>query len=60
MYSLYCSKRIQDPIEVISFIRYSDRSDLVRKPQETGSGKGTESGNSQFLLLDILVLTFNS
>ena len=70
MDSLYRSKRIQDPIQVFSSpIGCSNRSDSIlpimykkssQTPQETGSGKGTESVNSRFLLSDILVLTFNS
>ena len=65
---LYPSKRFLDPIQVSSSpIACSDKSDSIhpshptpvitrrdcKTSQETGSGKGTESGNSWFLLHDI-------
>ena len=57
---LYRPKRVQDPIQVSSSpISCSDISESIflpvivrrdcRTSQETGSGKGTESRNSQFL-----------
>ena len=57
---LYHPKWIQDPIQVSSFlIGCSDKSESIFLPviarrnrgasQETGSGKGSESGNSRFL-----------
>ena len=61
---LYCSKRFQDTIHVDSslivssnktesiFLTVTSRRD--RYPSlETGSGKGTKSGNSRFLFPDI-------
>ena len=61
---LYCLKRVQDHIQVNSSpIGCSDKSDSTvlpiiarrdpRTSQEMGSGKGTESGNSWFLLSHI-------
>ena len=56
---LYRPKRVQDPIQVSSSpIGCSDKAESIflpviarrnRRTQETGSGKGSESGNSQFL-----------
>ena len=57
---LYRPKRIQDPIQISSaLISRSDKFESVFLPviarrnrgasQETGSGKGLESGNSRFL-----------
>ena len=58
---LYLSKLVQDPIQVTS--SHMGRSDKIiqispiicekrlQTSQETGSGKGTELGNSRFLLL---------
>ena len=57
---LYRPKRVQDPIQVSSsLIGCSDKSESIFLPviarrnrgasQETGSGKGSESGNSRFL-----------
>ena len=57
---LYRPKRVQDPIQVSSsLVGCSDKSESIFLPifarknrevsQETGSGKGSESGNSGFL-----------
>ena len=59
---LYHPKRVQDPIQVgSSLIGCSNKSELIFLPiiarrnrgasQEIGKGKGSESGNSRFLLL---------
>ena len=61
---LYCSRRFQDTIQVdSSFIVSSNKTESIfltvasrrdRQPSpERGSGKGTKSGNSQFLFPDI-------
>ena len=60
---LYRTKLIQDTIhQNSSFVICSDQNESIlpicqrrdRKPsQQTGSGKGTESGNSQLLFPDI-------
>ena len=63
---LYRPKRVQGPIQVSSsLIGCSDKSESIFLPviarrnrgasQETGSGKGSESGNSRFLFPAILV-----
>ena len=57
---LYRPKRVQDPIQISSsFIGCYDKLESIflpviarrnrRASQETGSGKGSESGNSRFL-----------
>ena len=59
---LYSSKRVQDPIQVISsLIGCSDRSDLIssliaRRDRKTSQEMG--SGNSLFLLPDITSAKF--
>ena len=64
MGTLYRTKRIQDTIhQNSSFVICSDQNESIllpvsqrrdRKPsQQTGSGKGTESGNSRLLFPDI-------
>ena len=61
---LYRPKWVQDPIQVnSSLIGCSDNGESIfliiiarrncRASQETGSGKGSESGNSRFLFLAI-------
>ena len=61
---LYRTKRIQDTIhQNSSFVICSDQNESILLPvsqrrdrkssQQTGSGKGTESGNSRLLLPDI-------
>ena len=65
----YLSKLVQDPIQVSSSpVGCSDKSDSIFFPvivrrdsrisQEMGSGKGSESGNSEFLLPDITSASF--